>query len=568
MRDSSSWINKLRKKLADSVPMEFSSFARIELMLYALQAYFPEQPIRQAHLLMQGYREPNITDFQWGILQHLHHLTPEFRSSISWEIALRAYDDIANDGASSCLGFEINYATNQITLTHTMVRERYEIYESLLIKEPLKFVKQKYKPAPVGEYEFNINPEQVRLIRIEPEIANIGIQYASRIPSINLSKNRQAIRVSLADLIQKGRELEPVLGYDAGAVLEQSNYWNIQEDQQATEIIIDGESEILGPTGSGKSTKVECLVTLLTSQEKRVAIATNSVGEVQDWLEFAQKVGIKAVPIIGDSERHQHLSRLNQAVMFSNRQQPFTHPGFRWLSQSCPLYALSEPNIPQSGDGQHHKPPCFGKLRNINDTDKAYDCPLAPICPRHIQADELEKAQLIVGTLPGFIHKKIARHNLEENITVFEYLALTTDLFIIDEVDLAQPKLDEIFYPIVTLESFNLTQDTWTRTESYQHVHGILKGSVVVPGKYSDPYLEQSEDQRHLANRAIEILMYLLRNIGATLKGKKSSKQQIIEKILKDYSREGRLFSAWTLFDNLAEQLSGEAHLKNEKKIQ
>lgn len=560
MRDITTWTQTLRKKMGDSVPMKFSDFARTELMLYALQAYFPDQPIRKAHLLMQGYRESQMTEVQWQILKHLRHLAPEFQSSISWEIALRTYDGIAQSSASSWLGFEIDYAANHITLTEQMVLERYDLYEKMLTEEPLKFLKRKYKPATVGNYEFKINSQQTRVIQIPKDIADIGTQNAAKIPSIKLSKNRSAIQVSLTDLIQKGTELKSVLGYDAGQVLQQSTYWDIQKDKETTEIIIDKESHILGPTGSGKSTLIECLVTLLTSQKKRVAIATNSVGEVQDWLEFADKVGIKAVPIIGDSERHKHLSRLNQAVMFSNHQQPFTHPGFRWLSQCCPLYGLSQVQIPQSGEGQRIKPPCFGKLRDVNDIKKIYDCPLAPICPRHIKATELENAQLIVGTLPGFIHKKIAPHDLTENITILEYLALTSDLFIIDEVDLAQPKLDEIFYPILTLESFSSLQDTWTRTESYQHVHGILEGAVVVPRKYNDAYLEQSEYQRSLANQAIAALMYSMRNIALDFKGKKPNQE--IEKLLKEYTQKEKLFTAWTLFDNLAKQLSGLAHVQ------
>ena len=96
--------------------------------------------------------------------------------------------------------------------------------------------------------------------------------------------------------------------------------------------------------------------------------------------------------------------------------------------------------------------------------------------------------------------------------------------------------------------------------ESYQHVHGPLEGEVVVLGRYNDPYLEQSEDQRHLANRGIGALMYLMRNIIKGIKGK--SLDQEIEKLLRDYTQRGRLFTAWSFFDNLAEQLSGLAHVR------
>lgn len=562
MRDRTTWVETLKKAMGGQVPpigMRFSDFARTELMLYTLQTYFPDRPIREAHLLMQGYREPGMTDSQWEILKHLRHLAPELRSSISWEIALRDYDEFKKS-ASSWIGFDIDYAINTITPTKKMALARYDLYKRLLTQETLQFQKQKYKPTPVGDYEFNINPQHTRAIRISKEIADIGTQHLAQIPSINLSKEREPIAISLADLIKKGTELQSVLGYDAGQIINQSTYWDIQQNRAATKIIIDREAHILGSTGSGKSTIIDCLVALLTNRGKRVAIATNSVGEVQNWLEFARKIGIRAIPIIGDSERHKHLSRLNQAVMFSNKQQPFTHPGFRWLAQSCPLYSLSQVQIPQTSGEQRNRPPCFGKLRDVNDPTKIYDCPLAPICPRHISATELENAQPIVGTLQGFIQKKVSLHNLAENITILEYLALTTDLFIIDEVDLAQPKLDEIFYPTVTLESFGLLKDTWTRAESYQHVNGLLEGAVVVPSKYNDPYLEQSEALRHLLNRGIGDLMYLMRNIAKTIKGKSSSQE--IEKLLREYTQQARLFTAWTFFDSLAEQLSGLAHVR------
>ena len=49
MRDSSSWMRTLREQLSPAIPIKFSNFARIELMLYALQARFPRHLIRKAH---------------------------------------------------------------------------------------------------------------------------------------------------------------------------------------------------------------------------------------------------------------------------------------------------------------------------------------------------------------------------------------------------------------------------------------------------------------------------------------------------------------------------------------
>jgi ABC-type oligopeptide transport system ATPase subunit len=574
MRDRETWVKILKKEMGgDSPPiaMKFPDFARTELMIYALHKYFPDRSIQKAHLLMQGYREPKMTDDQWGILNHLRHLVPEFRSSISWEIALRSYEEAAKSSASGWLGFEIDLKANTIALTNKMILQRYQLYEKVL-KQTLLFQTKSYKPAPAGDYEFNIDPRHTRVIRIPPEIANIGIENGGRIPSIKLSQDRAPIRISLTDLIQKGTELQSVLGYDAGEILGRSNYWDIQQNRSATEIVIDKEGHILGPTGSGKSTLIDCLVKCLIDSGHRVAISTNSVGEVQAWLDFAQKVGIAAVPIIGDSERHKHLSRLNQAIMSSDKQQPFTHPGFRWLSEGCPLYALSDPQIPQPSEGKRSKPPCFQKLQDLNNSHEnnpkkkgrdKYDCPIAPICPRHIKAIELENAQLIVGTLQGFIQKKVSSHALREDVTILEYLALTTDLFIIDEVDLAQPILDEIFYPIVPLSSFDNVRDTWTRTESYQHVHGLLEGEVVVLGRYKDPHWEESEDQRQIANRAISSLMYSIRNTIERTKGKSLDRE--IEKLLREYSQRGRLFTAWTFFDHLAAQLSGLAQVQSGK---
>ena len=56
MRDLQSWLQDLRRQFQNVIPQP-TSFIRTELMLYALHAYFPQQSIRQAHLLMQGYRE-------------------------------------------------------------------------------------------------------------------------------------------------------------------------------------------------------------------------------------------------------------------------------------------------------------------------------------------------------------------------------------------------------------------------------------------------------------------------------------------------------------------------------
>lgn len=564
MRDRRAWIETLKQIMGGSIPpigVAFPDFARTELFLYALYAHFPRQAIASGHLLLQGYREPGTTDSQWEILKHLRHLAPEFRSSINWEIARRTYDDVAKSPGGGWLGFSIDYSANHIALTKNMALERYDLYERLLTQEPLEFSPQSYRPASAGDYLFNVSPQQPMLIKIPEELAQIGLQHVSQVPSLQTCNNRSPIRISRKHLIEKGTALQAILKYDAGAILERSTIWDLVQDCQADEICINQKSHLLGPTGSGKSTLVECLTAELIDQGNRIAIATNSVGEVQDWLVFAEKVGIRAVPIIGESERHQHLSRLNQACMFSDRQQPFDHPGFGWLGLSCPLHSLSTVPISQPSNGQRYRLPCFNKLQDASNPEKHYDCPLVSVCPRHIQAAELENAQLIVGTLQGFIQKKLTPHTLTDNLTVLEYLALTTDLFIIDEVDLAQPKLDETFYPTVTLASFDVMQDTWTRAEAYQHVHGLLEGEVVVTGRYNDLYLEQSEDQRHLVNRGLGALMYLIRNIAKSIKGKVLD--QDLEELLKAYTQEGRLFTAWTFFDHLAQQLSGLAQAKH-----
>ncbi|EAZ92489.1 pPIWI_RE_Z domain-containing protein [Crocosphaera chwakensis] len=564
MRDSSSWLKKLSEQSENYVSQP-TNFIRTELMLYALHTYFPLHPIKKAHLLMQGYREPGISDYQWQIIKHLRHLASEFRSSISWEIALRNYDELTKNN-NSILGFKIDYDHNHIRLTNDMFTNRYESYKAVLTEKNLEFDTKNYNPAPKGNYQFKINSEETRLVKIDEAIANIGIQYNNNIPSINLSNNRESIRVKIKELVKKGQELKQVLKYDAGEIIEKSRYWDVENNKETDEIYIDGESHILGPTGSGKSTLIESLITILIEQNKRIAIATNSVGEVQDWLEFAQKTNIKAVPIIGNSERHKHLSRLNQAIMFGNKDQSFTHPGFKWLSQCCPLFALANPSSPQSTTNKRNKKPCFNQLEDINDTkNKKYDCPLVGVCPQHITAKELEEAQLIVGTLPGFIHKKVSSHTLKENITILEYLALTTDLFVVDEVDLAQPKLDELFYPIVTLASFEQMQDTWSRNEFYQHINSVLEGEVVVLKKFRDSYLEESEGWKFLACKAIADMMYSLRDIAAIFQGKQPTQE--IETLLTQCATEGRLFGAWSLFDSLAEHLSGKIKIRLGEKI-
>jgi pPIWI RE three-gene island domain Z len=219
MRDRENWIKILKKEMGGEsppIPMKFPDFARTELLLYALHNYFPDRSIQKAHLLMQGYREPNMTDEQWEILNHLCHLTPEFRSSISWEIALRSYEEVAKSSAS-WLGFEIDLKANTISLTNKMIVQRYQLYEKVL-NQALLFKTRAYKPAPAGDYEFNLDPQQTRVIRIPPEIAKIGIENGGRIPSIKLSKDRAPIKVTLTDLIEKGSELKSVLGYDAGEI--------------------------------------------------------------------------------------------------------------------------------------------------------------------------------------------------------------------------------------------------------------------------------------------------------------------------------------------------------------
>lgn len=200
-------------------------------------------------------------------------------------------------------------------------------------------------------------------------------------------------------------------------------------------LTIDGFTHLIGMVGAGKTTLTDLIIYLAHETERRVTVVVNDVTAVMDKVVQLRNLNIRAVPILGATNRKKHIERIARvagAPWLKN------HPlgeALDFLDTGCMLAAgLSRP-IPIDGA------PCFN-LRPAEGRG-LYSCPFIPACPRFRTERSLAEAEVWVTTVEGLISRRL--RNQEEQWLMAEVVYRNCDLVIIDEIDVMQQRADRLF---------------------------------------------------------------------------------------------------------------------------
>jgi hypothetical protein len=220
------------------------------------------------------------------------------------------------------------------------------------------------------------------------------------------------------------------------------------EPENAHSLRLEGAVHLPGMVSAGKTTLAKLLIAYCIRNEIDIRIAL-VVGDTHSAIEIAHQVNswffdnpagddVVAVPILGASQREEHLKRLlNSREYAKTLETGRGHWGERWLMPTCPLVsqviwdAATQVDILAGGE------PCTGLIgKSGNDKrDASHICPLSHVCPSKQLYRDMPKARLWVTTPGAFAQAALPKYLDARYGNMGELIYEQSDLVILDEAE-------------------------------------------------------------------------------------------------------------------------------------
>lgn len=504
MRDISQWGKPLRQALRKSQDLKAyveeslpdteaniqqreiarlaQLIAEVELGLTVLMEVAPEERATSVSALLLGYRFPVKaleSEENWLLVQKARFYLVR-RKGRQWERTLAEYIKLPEIIRIFSLT-----DTNDVAqlIPCSTYPQRLQLYRQTLSKTP-SHKKGKVKLATSGYWYAKVSHKGHTTvdvpINIPEAVANLALS-----PQISFHGTRTAVNpshlVTLEKLLQDAQEMDEKL---AQAGYEPENYHqrltgialklydasidDFQPSLPNTEIKLEQLVHIVGLLNVGKSTLLDILIYHFAKLGYRCALLVNDVvAAVRLASLFRDGLGILAAPVLGSSDRFQHLEKVYEPILATKGEEIETgaiHPAWRWFSPVCPLLPLvqseekwefgEEPchNLYQkqpttkNGNSQAEDDEDVEDFEEGESEDK-YTCPLYYKCPRHQLERDIATALVWVLTPASFIHTRVPPQVFAEKLTFAEAVYRECDFLFVDEADRVQVQFDEACAP-------------------------------------------------------------------------------------------------------------------------
>lgn len=462
MKDTRAWKAALAPVLADAWPDDTTRLADqlldTELVLYLWGRVASGHRCTDAWALLGGYPFLQATGTPVGgdaetMLHVARHLVLRFKDQADWRDALNSYTSMPE----ILRGYVLDLDTDTVTPRQpSVLPERWDSYEQVLTASPPDNTGE----LAVAEHGRYFNAAQPFTSVEIPEWVPLDPQREGH--DVQPPGDREPLTISWAELeaaARHGDELEARYGWPTRSNwaqrLARVNLEVRQADNtfcQADQLTVDGIMHMIGMVGAGKSTLVDVLVLWCALHEKRVCVVADNVTAVLRKVAHLQALGLAAAPVLGQSNRLQHLTRLHRLTAPPTAEVgPVDEPMFDLTSTACGLDGLRD-HVGRPWDIRHA--PCTGLLpargdeeESVRDSRRAQGCPLWQQCQRHQPSRDLVHADIWVATTASLVHTPVPRHLNDERLRYLELAWRRSDLIIIDEADQVQAQLDSVFSP-------------------------------------------------------------------------------------------------------------------------
>jgi len=201
----------------------------------------------------------------------------------------------------------------------------------------------------------------------------------------------------------------------------------------------------LGPLGSGKSTLSMGMIYRLVKEGKKIFIPVADTQLGFDLKEELREIGIENVAIfIGKSDIKDHrdtfilnnAKKYRDAIEFVDKRKN----DLDILDNTC--IVRGKMNV----DVNEKRHPCSNiRVKEKNGKEKIYYCPFYERCGAHTMYSQMIEADVWIGSYEAFLQTKCPYQWDKYERTFYELAILWSDLVIIDEVDIAQVRMDDSF---------------------------------------------------------------------------------------------------------------------------
>ncbi|MUG97168.1 hypothetical protein F7734_34495 [Scytonema sp. UIC 10036] len=456
--------------------------AEVELGLTLLMEVAPEEKATSVSALLLGYRFP-VKAFEskenWLLAQKARFYLVR-RKGGQWERSLSEYIKLPQ--IIKIFRLADTSSAPQLTPSSTYPH-RLELYRQTLSKTP-SHKKRKVQLATSGYWYAKISDRAYSPVEVPINIPEAVANLAPS-PQISFHRTRKAINpsctVTLEKLWEDALEMDKKL---AEAKYKPENYHSrlkgitirlydsstndFQPSQPDTELELEKLVHIVGLLNVGKSTLLDILIYHFAKRGYRCALLVNDVvAAVRLASLFQDGLKIPAAPVLGSSNRFQHLEKVYEPILATlgdDIEKGATHPAWRWFSPVCPLLALvqsedkwefgDEPchNLYQkqtatnNGNSNGEDDEELEDLEEGESEDK-YTCPLYYNCPRHQLERDIAQALVWVLTPASFIHTRVPSQVFVEKLTFAEAVYRECDFLFVDEADRVQVQFDEACAP-------------------------------------------------------------------------------------------------------------------------
>ena len=329
MKNSTYWQAELIKGLRrydGLTELSASRLIEIELGLFLLANLLPNAPAHTLPSLLSGYDFPYQerqfwTSQQKRFLARARFLIGQFRHRTLWQDLLEKYSQVAENLRLYSITDDCTVFTEKLV---SVLPNRADLYRQTLT-QPIP--PQSHSPnwAEVDqEYSVDINtllgqvvfPSGLITERAKPHI----------LPST--ARSTQPIQPTKDDLIAVGRwmdgtdqkhNLTPRGWADRIEKMQLENFDEISQSfLPADHFTISGTTNMVGMLSSRKSTLMIILAVWAAKQGLRVTLIVGDVSDVLNQCDYLCRLGLSAAPLLGKSNREQHLARLHSTTVEAN----------------------------------------------------------------------------------------------------------------------------------------------------------------------------------------------------------------------------------------------------------
>lgn len=210
----------------------------------------------------------------------------------------------------------------------------------------------------------------------------------------------------------------------------------------AAGIDLRGVKHLIGLPGAGKTTLLTLLAAVLESRGFRACFLFPSIEVASGFIEVLHRYNVSTGLLYGQSEnaRTRHVANFAASLAQSNG-------GFGAIRATAPNFATNCALAAWASDEEepfpHATPPCLElETPDAKGKRRKHLCGLSGVCGRQHAERNLALAPIWAGHILS-LDRRVSPLYCKSDLRMFELLARTFDLVVVDECDNAQSSLDE-----------------------------------------------------------------------------------------------------------------------------